>query len=226
MTIDQPKRVGFFQLHFPALRCWNLDEKETGSLIVILLLVFAIYSRSLLDGFVFDDFPYIVFNGPLRHWSFAWLSWARDVWWFIGRPDHPHSPYYRPIQNTFLAIVFPIAGTSAVKWHIIKILLHLLVVALTFRLSQLLTANTAASLLAALLFGVIAIHAEPVVWVSAFHEPITAILELCAFCAFISRPTERPSGLLLPLFLFALAAFAHESAVGFPFSDCGLRFSP
>ena len=183
---------------------------------MVLLLVFAAYSRSLLNGFVFDDFPYIVFNHSLRHWSFAWLSWKHDVWWFIGPSDHPHSPYYRPIQNTFLALVFPIAGTSALRWHILKILLHLVVVALTFRLSQLLTANTAISLLAALLFGVVTLHAEAVVWISAFHEPLTAIFELGAFCAFINRPRRKPSGLLLPLILFGMAAFAHESAVGFP----------
>jgi len=205
-----------FRFRFPALRRWGLDEKETTGLAVVLLLVFAAYSRSLLDGFVFDDFPQIVFNHPLRHWSFVWLSWTHEHWWFSGPSKGPHAPYYRPVQNTFLALAFPIAGTNPLIWHLVKITLHLTVVALAFRFSQLLTANTAASLLAALLFGVITVHAEPVVWISAYHEPLTAIFELGAFCTFISRSRGRPSGLLLPLLLFALAAFAHESAVVFP----------
>jgi protein O-mannosyl-transferase len=198
------------------LRRWNLDKKEAVGLFLVLLLVIGAYSRSMLNGFVFDDFPYIVFNQPLRHLSFAWLSWKHDVWWFVGSPDHVHSPYYRPIQNTFLALVFPIVGTSTLRWHILKILLHLVVVGLTFRLSQLLTSNTAISLVAALLFGVLTLHAEAVVWVSAFHEPLTAIFELGAFCAFINRPRGKSSGMVLPLILFGMAVFAHESAVGFP----------
>ncbi len=205
-----------FGLHFRTSRRWNLDKQHFAALGLVLLLTFVAYSRSLLGGFVFDDYPQIVLNQPLRHWSFAWFSWTRDLWWYIGRSSHPHSAYYRPIQNTFLAIIFPIAGTSALRWHILNILLHLVVVTLTFRLSRLLTANTAASLLAALLFGVLTIHAESIVWISAFHEPLTAIFELGAFCTFIDRPRGRLSGLFLPVLLFTFAAFAHESAVAFP----------
>jgi protein O-mannosyl-transferase len=201
---------------FPALRRWELSGSQTAWLGLVLLVVAVAYLRSLRDGFVYDDFPYIVFNPYLHNWSFAWLSWTHDVWWFRDPDNLPQSPYYRPVQNTFLFLVFPIAGKSALAWHLVKMALHLAVVLLVFRVAQLITKNFPTALLAALFFGVLAAHAEPVVWVSAFHEPVSAIFELGAFCAFLSRPPKKPFALFVPIVLFALAAFAHESAVLFP----------
>jgi len=205
-----------FGLPFPALSRWGLNENETAALAAVLVLVSLVYVRSLWDGFVYDDLPQIVFNRALRHWSFAWLAWTHDVWWFRDPQNLPQSPYYRPLQNVFFALAFPIAGKSPLMWHLVKIALHLVVVVLTFRLGQLLTGNIATSLLASLLFGVVAVHAEPVVWVSAISEPLMAIFELAALCTFIRRPSATLSGLILPIALFALAAFAQESAVLFP----------
>src|SRR5271155_4891383 len=158
------------RLSFPALRRWGLDQTETAGLVLVLLIVSVVYLRSLRDGFVYDDFPQIVFNHYLRHWSFAWLAWTRDVWWFRDPDNLPQSPYYRPLQNVFFTFAFPIAGKNPVAWHVIKIVLHLWVVILTFRLGQLLTGSTATALLAGLTFGVLGVHAEPVVWVSAISE--------------------------------------------------------
>jgi hypothetical protein len=212
---DQPgeKRS---RLSFPALRRWGLDQTETAWLVLVLLIVTVVYLRSLRDGFVYDDFPQIVFNHYLRHWSFAWLAWTRDVWWFRDPDNLPQSPYYRPLQNVFFTFVFPIAGTNPIAWHVIKIVLHLWVVILTFRLGQLLTGSTATALLAGLLFGVLGVHAEPVVWVSAISEPLLAILELATLCSFIQRNPTRLSGLIVPIILFALATSAQEGAVLFP----------
>ena len=137
-----------FGLPFPALRRWGLNENETAALAAILVLTSLVYARSLWDGFVYDDFPYIAFNHQLHHWSFAFFSWTRDVWWFRDPGNLPQSPYYRPVQNTFLALAFPIAGKNPLLWHLIKIALHLGVVVLVFRFSKLLTANVATALLA------------------------------------------------------------------------------
>lgn len=213
---DLQKDGVLFGLPFPALRRWGLNESETATLAAVLVLVALVCARSLWNGFVYDDLPQIVFNRALHHWSFAWLAWTHDVWWFRDPQNLPQSPYYRPLQNVFFALAFRIAGKSPVMWHLVKLALHLVVVVLTFRLGQLLTGNVATSLLTSLLFGVLAVHAEPVVWVSAISEPLMAIFEVAALCSFIRRPSASFSGLALPIALFALAVFTQESAILFP----------
>jgi len=126
--------------------------------------------------------------------------------------------YYRPLQNAWEGLNYHLFGTNPVGWHVTSVLLHASVVVLVFRLAQLLAASTGVALLAALLFGVLGAHAEPVVWASSVTEPLSAFFQLAAFCLFIGayRSGTRRLGLLGPLLLFALAMLSHESATVFP----------
>ncbi len=201
---------------FPALRRWQLDGKQTAMLAGILLATALVYLRCFGNGFVYDDYPTIVNNHYLRQSSFLWKSVTHDLWWFRDPKHLPQSAYYRPLQNISIALCYRVVGTHPLGWHILKILLHLGVVALVFRLALLLTKSTSAALLAALLFGVLPVHAESVVWATAIPEPLSAIFELAAFCLFIQRDRTRWRGLACSLILFACATLSHESAVVFP----------
>ncbi len=217
LTSSQPGTWTLFGFRFPALRRWNLGEKETISLIAVLLLVLIVYLRCLNNGFVYDDNSEIVFNHQIGTWAFVWKSTIHDIWWFRDPKHLPQSSYYRPVQNLSLAIGYQIAGISPLRWHILKLLLHLSAVLLSFRFYQLLSGSVATSLLASLLFGVLAVHAEPVIWATAIPEPLSAIFEVAAFCSFVRWSRWRVSGLVPSLILFALATMTHESAVVFPF---------
>jgi hypothetical protein len=208
-----PARDG---LHFPALGRWNLNEAQTAMLAGVLVLTLLVYLRCLADGFVYDDHMEIVRNRYLGQWQFLWKSFVHDIWWFRAPAHLPQSSYYRPLQNVWLALNFHLLGRNPVGWHVMKILLHLCVVLLGFRLAQLLTGSAEAALLTALLFGVMPSHVESVVWISAIPEPLTAVLEFSALICFIQRARTRWRNTALSLMFFALAAFVHESAVVFP----------
>jgi hypothetical protein len=203
-------------LRFPALRRWGLDRKQTALLAGILLLTLLAYLRSLGNGFVYDDFPAIVRNHRLRQWSFIWASMTRDVWWYYGLGQPPQSSYYRPLQNICLGLSFHLVGLHAAGWHLLKILLHLCAVVLSFRLAQLLTASTSAALLVALLFGLLPANGAAVVSIQALGEPLAAVFAMSALCKFIQRSKTHWLGMAWPLLLFAGAAFSHETAVLFP----------
>jgi len=111
---------------------------------------------------------------------------------------------------------YHVFGLNPLGWHAMKILLHLAVVVLCFRLAQLLTGSVFAGLLAALLFGVLPVHVEAVVWALAIPQPLSATFELAAFCLFIRRAGKPWHGLGWPLLLTAGAMLSHESAVVFP----------
>ena len=203
-------------LRFPALRRWDLDRRQTALLAGILLLTLLAYLRSLGNGFVYDDFPAIVRNGHLHKWSFIWYAITRDVWWYYGAGPPPQSSYYRPLQNIWLGLSFHLVGRHPAGWHLLKILLHLCAVVLSFRLAQLITASTSVALLVALLFGLLPTNGAAVVSIQALGEPLAAVFAMGSFCAFISRSKTHWLGMGWALLLFAGAALSHETAVLFP----------
>src|SRR5260370_16407151 len=174
-------------LRFPALGRWNLDQTQTAMLAGVLVLTLLVYLRCLADGFVYDDHMEIARNRYLGQWQFLWKSFVHDIWWFRAPAHLPQSSYYRPLQNVWLALNFHLVGRNPVGWHVMKILLHLCVVLLGFRLAQLLPASAEPPLLTALLVGVMPSHVESGVWISAVPEPLPAILEVSALIFFILR---------------------------------------
>jgi protein O-mannosyl-transferase len=207
----------FGRLSLPALKRWNLSEEETAMLAGVLLLTLLVYLRCLANGFVSDDHPMIVENKYIAQWSYLWKSLTKDAWWFFDSNRASPTSHYLPIQNIWLWLAFHFFGTNPVGWHLAKIALHLCVVLLVFRLAQLLSKSTSVALLAALLFGLLPVHVEPIVFAAQIPEPLSTAFDLGAMCVFIRRARDRYwSGILAPLLLYAGAAFSHESAVVFP----------
>ncbi|HTY54534.1 MAG TPA: hypothetical protein VMB26_05015 [Candidatus Binataceae bacterium] len=201
---------------FPLLFHWGLNRRQTALLAGILLLTTLAFLRTLNNGFVYDDFPALVRNARLRHWSFIWDSLTRDVWWYYAMAHPPESSYYRPIQNVCLGLGFQLAGLHAAGWHFLKILLHLSVVLAVFRLAQLLTANTVIGLLVALLFALMPSNGAAVISIQAMGEPLAAGFAMGSLSVFIRRSSTGWRGTAIAMILFAFAAFSHETAVLFP----------
>ena len=183
----------------------------------VLLLTLLVYLRCLANGFVSDDHVLIVENKYIAQWSYLWKSLTKDAFWSFKSNRPSPTSLYQPIQSIWLWLAFHFFGTNPVGWHLAKIALHLCVVLLVFRLAQLLSKSTSVALLAALLFGLLPVHVEPVVWATDIPEPLATAFDLGAMCVFIRRARNRYwSGIWAPLLLYAGAAFTHESAVVFP----------
>jgi tetratricopeptide (TPR) repeat protein len=181
------------------------------------MLVTAIaYLRSLGNEFVFDDVLMINANTYIGQWSFLWRSMVNDLWWFRD-PNHlPYSAYYRPLQDIWLALNFHLFGFNPAGWHAMMIMLHLVAVWLVYQIVRVIAPGAWRAVVAALLFGLIPVHAEAVVWATAIPLPLSATFELGAFYLFLTRETSPRRNWALSLFLYALALLSHESAVAFP----------
>ncbi len=184
-------------------------------LAVIVCLIALVSLQSLFNGLVFDDLGEIQKNPFIGQWSFVWKSFFHDVWWFRNPAKLPQCSYYRPLQNLWFGLGFHLFGTSPIAWHAAKILLHLVVVLLAFRVAVVLSGDVTVGLLAALLFGVLPPLAEVVTWISAIPEPLAAGFELAAFSLAVERPKDRRMQLgSVACFLAALLSF--EGAIVFP----------
>jgi len=203
--------------HFPALRYWGLDSAETAMLAGVLLITTLVYLRCLANGFVYDDLITVEGNKYIGQWSYIWkYSFTRDIWWFLDPKQVPISTFYHPLQSVWFGIAYHLFGRNPVGWHVLKIVLHLVTVTICFRAVQLLTRSTSAGLFAALVFGVMPIHAEPVIWAVDLPEPISSAFELGALCLFIQRSKAGWRGIVWPVLLFVAASLSHEMSVVFP----------
>lgn len=191
------------------------DARVSVAVFTIVFLTTLVSLRSLSNGFVFDDVDVIQRNPFIGHWVFVWKSLIHDVWWFRKPASLPQSPYYRPLQNLWFALEFYFFGHRAIAWHAAKILLHLVVVLLAFRVAVLLSGDVMVGLLSALFFGVFPAHAEVVAWISAIPEPLAAGFELAAFSLALEGPYDRRMRLgSVACFVAALLSF--EGAIVFP----------
>ena len=194
---------------------WSLSRREAAILSAILLATIIVYLPSLRNGWVFDDEPQIVHSIPLHSWAGIGKSFLYDSWWFLAPSELPQSAYYRPLQASWFGLNFMIFGNHPVAWHLEKIALQLISVALCFRLTQLLTRNSSIALLTAALFALTPANAESVVWVSAIGEPLSTTFEMAALCCLINRKPGLSRGLVFALILYTGALLSHETAIFF-----------
>ncbi|MGA2408931.1 MAG: tetratricopeptide repeat protein [Candidatus Binataceae bacterium] len=197
---------------------FGLTRQQLFVLGSILAATALVYFKSLSNNFVFDDVPEIVQNRLLPTSQFLTASLTHDIWFFRDPSHLPQSNFYRPVQNLWLALNWRLFHYNPAGWHAAKILLHLAVVVLAFRIAQRLAGSVPAALVAAGLFAISPVQVEAVAWITAIPEALAALFMMSAFCLYIGIGQAQPRSHLgfWPLLLYAGAAFTHEGALLFP----------
>jgi protein O-mannosyl-transferase len=182
-----------------------------------LLVTSLVYLRCLGNEFVWDDQGLILQNHYLGQWSFIWKSLINGLYWFLPSGLRSvQSPRYRPLLSIAFALDYHLFGLDPIGWHATGVVVHLIAVYLVFKIAFRLTAARESALLAALLFALIPINAETVVWPTALGISLSAVFELAALYFFIERNAASVRNWTLALLLFALALLGHEMAAAFP----------
>ncbi len=204
------------EAHPPAAPAGAGGAREHIALAIPLALTLVAYLPSLRNGFVYDDAYMIAGNRYIGQWSFIWKSFVRDVWWFADPLRLPKSFYYRPLENTWLALNYHLFGTNPIGWHASMIAVQLVGVWLVFLLARELTRNRVAAAIAAVLYGLIPVHAGAISWGRSIPLPMSAEFQMGALACFIGRARAPRRALAFALILYAAALLSHESAVVFP----------
>jgi tetratricopeptide (TPR) repeat protein len=182
----------------------------------VLLVTALVCLRSLGNEFVLDDQIYIVGNRFIGQWSFLTKALYRDEFWFIDPKVPAFSAYYRPVWLYWYWLNYRLFGLHPMGWHATTAAVHLTAVWLVYRIARILGGELDSALLAALLFGLLPVHAEAISWPAAVDMPLVATLELAAFYLFIARRNPARSISPSALLVYGFALLAHESAVTFP----------
>ena len=213
---------------------------ESATVAGILLITALVYLRCLSNGFVSDDQGLILNNHHLHEWSFLWKSMVRDEYWFGDPGSGTQSSRYRPLLLVWFWLNYHLFGFGHAEWHASMVAVHLLAVWLVFKLGARLTGERSAGLLAALLFGLMPLHAEAVVWAGGFSLVLTAAFQLGALYLIVQRAPFQSSqplpqrwraaqdqtgtgragaerrNWLLAIGLYAGALLSQEAAASFP----------
>src|SRR5579862_6901472 len=177
---------------------------QIALLILLVVAVSAVCSRSLWNGFARDDLSMIVHNHLIEKWST-----------FFSRVSSGRQFFFRPVFGLWLRLNFEIVGRNAIGWHALKILVHLVAVLLVFDIARLLSGSVGVAMLTALFFGLLPAHDDAVAWVGS-PEPLAAALELGAFSLVVRSARSGKSISFGALALFAASAFTFEGAIVFP----------
>ena len=214
----------------PRPTAWaRLAGSQYAALAGVVAITALVYLRCLGNGYVFDDHEMIIVNRYIGDWSFLWKAFVNDSWWFRDPAHLPQSHYYRPLQDVWLGLNYQVFGLNPIGPHALMVMLHLGAVVLAYQIAAKLTADRVAGLLAALLFGLLPVHAEAVIWATAIPESLAGTLQLGAFYFYLRyREGRRGSSLAWSLALFGGAILSHESAIAFPVlvAAHGLIFRP
>ena len=159
-----------------------------------LLITYSIYGAALEGYFISDDF--------------VWLEVARRG---LDSPlhlfDRDVGNFYRPVAHLFNLVLVAGWGNSPAALHWGALLLHALNIALLSALVRALTGHRWLALSAGLIFAVLPLYQEALIWISAINEPLYAFWVLCcllAWRAFLCRRTLGPYFLALASLVLAM----------------------
>ncbi len=159
-------------------------------LLLLAIAIGAAFSPSLRHGFVdWDDNAFLLGNPLIR----APLS-ASLAHWLLT----PQMGYPIPVAIGLESLLWHVDNGAAWPFHLASLVLHMANAGLVLALARRLGASTAFAALAALLFGLHPLTAEPVAWATGFKDVSMATAALGATWAFLRwRQSPRAGWLWL-----------------------------
>lgn len=191
----------------------TLTRRDGLGLAAVVLAVLLVYGASLNNGFVWDDAPIIVDNEAAHHLeSLATVFAAEDI--AFGDEDNP---YFRPLPRALYVLEYQLYGARPFGYHVDSLLCHALACLLLVLFLSRLFGSRRLAVGAALLFAIHPVNVEAVAFVSTRNTILAALFLLAALLVHHRWLTTGRLLLLLPLGLFAFAAFASkETALTLP----------
>jgi Flp pilus assembly protein TadD len=177
-------------------------------LIAVNLVVYA--SLSHHDFIGFDDPGYVTQNPHVS----SGLSRENVLWAFTSG----YFANWHPLTWLSHMLDVQIFGMNAGSHHLVSLFLHIGATVLLFGLLHRTTGAVGRSAFVAALFAVHPAHVESVAWVAERKDVLSAVfwmLTICAYVAYIRRPSKNQYALLLVF--YALGLMAKPMLVTLPF---------
>ncbi len=182
----------------------NTLQKYEKYFYFIILIGVVIYFPIFFNGFVWDDFPFIINNPQVHQVNLAIL---------FGNNLFNTGPFYRPIPAVYFAVLYTLSGKAAFFYHLLQLFLHCIGTFLLFIFFCAFFSDYIAFFLA-LVFLVHPINIESVAYIGSTQSELYFIPGISAL---LLAKQEKLSNrkFYLTIFFLLLSIFTKE--VGFLF---------
>ena len=192
-----------------------MSKKGTifASVILIIILGFAVYGNSVNGKFIWDDDYLIRDNIRIKNWSHIAKIFTKNIAAGAGEKYD----FYRPAQMFTYMIDYSLWKLDVKGYHLTNILLHILVALSIYWLISILYGNRALSLLTSILFLVHPIHSEAIAYISGRADPLAVFFMLLCFIFYIKKLSSKSISLyILMLLSYVLALLSRENSLILP----------
>jgi tetratricopeptide (TPR) repeat protein len=192
------------------------DARIAGAVALVTALVYL--PSALTNGWVFDDFRFVVENPHVTSPE-SWLAFFTDP-----RTLDPGDPedVFRPLRTLEFAMGHALFGASPAAFHLHSLAWHALGAALTFVLLARLVGARVPALLGALLWSLHPAQVEAVAWVSSRSDVAMGACTLSSLVLAL-RSRGRDAAFWGSIALGAVAMLYKETAVVLPLLVFALR---
>jgi len=191
------------------LRNWHLYRLDAALLVAVLVVVGWVYTGAWSGSFHFDDEHSLLENPHVRSLGNA-AKFFSDPQMFSRNEG---SQMYRPLVLLSYALNYRWDAYNSSGYLIFNWLVHLAVVALAYICHRHLGLHAHVAALAALIFGLHPLAAEPINYISARSESLAALFALAALIGHL-RNTRLSA--LLAFAAFGLALMCKATAAVLP----------
>jgi hypothetical protein len=183
-------------------------------LLGILALTVAVHIPGLTVWFQTDDFRYLA---SVRHTS-SFATFARQAFDFrhTDVPVPGFLGHYRPLYLIGWLVRYRLFGLNAYAYQVESLILHLVVVVLTWRIARGISGRVLTAHLAALVMALHPAFTRSVIWVAASTDmevTIGMLVTLGLFLAYIDGGRRRSALYAASIATYAVALCLHPKAV-------------
>jgi len=184
-------------------RLSKISEKKLFCFALILLsaLVIGIYGQVSHFEFInLDDGPYIQGNPHIQKgFTPEAVKWAFTAGLFF---ESSHIDYWQPVTVFSRILDIKLFGLNPAGHHLMNVYFHLLNTFLIFYLFYVITGAFWKSLLLATFFAVHPLQVEPVCWVTARKDLLSAFFGFLTFIAYVEHIRKPSTRTWIPVYIF------------------------
>ena len=171
------------------------------------IIGFFVYFNALFNFFVWDEFPYILYNTELHKFN---------VIKFFGKNlfNSELSGFYRPVGVTYLSFLYNVFGWHSFFYHLIQVVLHILAAGLLYYLFQKYI-NKIASFYLSVFFLIHPIQVESVAYIGGLASGLVYLFGVIPMLLSYKKVHTWLTSLVIVLFLL-LGLLTKESGFMFP----------
>ncbi|MGH7203281.1 MAG: hypothetical protein ACREHC_02455, partial [Candidatus Levyibacteriota bacterium] len=194
----------------------NLEEFSLKSFFVpfttskaihwIIFIGFSVYFISLFNGFVWDDYPFLVNNTDIRSINIPHL-FSKNIFNVAS--------FYRPLPALYNAIIYSMSGDTAFLYHFVQLILHCINTCLVYLLFKKFLGKYV-SFFSSLIFLIHPINVEAVAYISAANNELFFLFGMLALLI-STKPKLQKTHYILICSLSLLSLLSRETGFAFLF---------